>query len=128
MTLLFGFMTACQLNFTSALVNGFPSCHFTPRRNLYVIVLPSRLMPPFSMLGTTDARSGMSFPRSSSVTSKSNTKLDREFSAVVVPSNGFKDAGSAKIAARRMPPPDDVTDPCFAQPLDANSRATAIAV
>ena len=58
---------ACQLNFTSAPVNGFPSCHLTPRRSLYVMVRPSRLMPPFAIVGTTDARSGISFPRSSSV-------------------------------------------------------------
>src|SRR5258707_8784641 len=30
-----------QVHFTSALVNGLPSCHFTPERSLKVSVLPS---------------------------------------------------------------------------------------
>jgi hypothetical protein len=42
-----------KVHFTSALVNGLPSCHFTPSRSLKVSALPSGLQDqPVASSGT----------------------------------------------------------------------------
>src|SRR5215831_8776474 len=38
-----GFVSMSQVHLTSALVNGLPSCHFTPSRSLKVRAVPSAL-------------------------------------------------------------------------------------
>src|SRR5512139_1238179 len=38
-----GEISMSQVHFTSALVNGLPSCHFTPSRSLKVSFVPSAL-------------------------------------------------------------------------------------
>src|SRR5712671_2964627 len=38
-----GEISMSQVHFTSALVNGLPSCHFTPSRSLKVSLVPSAL-------------------------------------------------------------------------------------
>src|SRR5260370_4420922 len=46
-----------QVHLTSAAVNGFPSCHLTPRRSLKVSCLPSSSQAQLSARsGTTEAR------------------------------------------------------------------------
>src|SRR5258706_15769756 len=49
------FQTCSSENLTSADVNGCPSCHVTPLRNLNVTVLPSALVDQLS------ARAGLGF-------------------------------------------------------------------
>ena len=44
---------------TSSAVNGWPSDQTTPLRSRNVMILPSELMPPFSLLGTTVTSSGV---------------------------------------------------------------------
>ncbi len=64
-TLLLGFIAACHENTTSSALNGTPSCHVTPRRKWYVIVRPSREIPPLAGVGTVVASSGTNRLRSS---------------------------------------------------------------
>ena len=44
---------------TSSALKGAPSDHTTPLRRRHVMVVPSREIPPFSLLGITVASSGI---------------------------------------------------------------------
>src|SRR5476649_1674039 len=95
---------ACQLNLTSLLVNGAPSCHFTPLRSLYVIVRPSLEMPPFVNDGTSAARLGTKFlPVASTVTSVSNERRLIMPSVVFAESIGLSEFGSRWTPMRSSP-------------------------
>jgi len=60
-----------QLKTRSSAVNGFPSCHVTPRLSFQVTDLPSRATPPFSRLGISWARIGKRVPSGSNAASGS---------------------------------------------------------
>ena len=47
---------------TSPAVSGWPSCHFTPGLIFTVQVRPSAEMPPFSLVGSSAARSVIGRP------------------------------------------------------------------
>src|SRR5450755_3830610 len=102
-TSLRGFMMARHVKRTSSAVNGGPSCHFTPRRKWYVIVMPSRLMPPFASEGTTAARSGTSWLLSSRVIKKPAHSIARSVSIACVPTTGFRLSGTSLAPIRRTP-------------------------
>ena len=72
----------CQVNLTSSAVNGVPSDHMTPCLSLYVTLLPSLATPPFSTLGISAARIGMSVPSCAMSISGSSTRLDAAESLV----------------------------------------------
>src|SRR5579885_2294627 len=96
-------MIAWYENATSRLVNGAPSCHFTPLRRRYVILSPSRLIPPFSVVGTSAARIGTSRPFSSVATSGSSMNACTSASTCCVDRYGFSVFGERLVAIRNTP-------------------------
>src|ERR1700677_1841952 len=126
--LLLGFITAVQVHLTSLLVKGTPSLHFTSLRKWYVIVRPSRLMPPLVVLGTSVVRSACCTPLSSGWMSGKNMKRAMKTSVVFEVSSGLRFLGSSWMATRRTPgsvhecsPP--VSSETFEQPPRSPARA-----
>ena len=57
-----GFRAYSQVKTTSSAVNGFPSCHLTPRFSFQTTERPSSASPSFSLLGISAARNGTRLP------------------------------------------------------------------
>jgi hypothetical protein len=69
-------VTHSQVNTTSSAENGWPSDHLMPGFSLYVTDLPSGATPPFWVLGTSAASTGVNVPSLSTVISGSWTIRD----------------------------------------------------
>src|SRR5205085_12295153 len=112
-----------QVHLTSLAVNGLPSCHLTPWRNLKVSSLPSSLQAQLSARsGTTDARL-FCFTCWSNMTRLLNTPIIGPWAKTVASSNIDMLAGLSGLYILRTPP-------CFwadAGPAAAIATSNALA-
>src|SRR4029077_4988795 len=96
--------TRSQVHLTSLAVNGFPSCHLTPWRNLNVNSLPSSLEAQLvARSGTIDSRL-FCFTCWSNMTRLLNTPITGPMANTVASSRIDMLAGLSGVYIRRMPP------------------------
>src|SRR5690349_9024583 len=121
LTLKFSLALPCNrsiVHFTSAALNGLPSCHFTPLRTVKVSVLPSSLQDHFSARSGTMSSRLFCFLVGSNITRLLNTPIIGSTTEIVPSSWIDMLAGLSRWVIRRMPP-------CFwaeALPKGAMSR------
>src|SRR4029450_3214486 len=107
LTLKFSGALPCRrsmVHFTSAAVNGLPSCHLTPLRKAKLSVLPSSLHVHFSARSGTMSSRLFCFLAGSNITRLLNTPIIGSTTEIVPSSWIDMLAGLSRWVMRRMPP------------------------